>query len=86
MNYAEQRTWRHDLCLKTASTATLLTLGRYNYVNETLSGTFQESFHNLSEIGVFRSEPTRTSGNFHGPDNRGSDNQGFTVLHTCSLQ
>ena len=51
VNYMEQRTWRHDLCLKIASIATSLTLGRYNYVNETLSGTFQESFHNLSEIG-----------------------------------
>ena len=53
MNYTEQRTWRRDLCLKIVSIATSLTLGRYNYVNETLSGIFQESFHNLSEIGSF---------------------------------
>ena len=51
VNYTEHQTWRHDLCLKIASIATLLTLGRYNYVNETLSGTFQGSFHNLSKIG-----------------------------------
>ena len=51
VNYTEQQTWCHDLCLKIASTATSLTLGRYNYVNETLSGTFQESVNNLSELG-----------------------------------
>ena len=50
VNYTEQQAWRHDLCLKIASIATSLTLGRYNYVNETLSGTFQESLHYLSEI------------------------------------
>ena len=34
VNYMEQRTWRHDLCLKIARIATSLTLGRYNYVND----------------------------------------------------
>ena len=50
VNYMEQRTWRHDLCLKIAHIATSLTLGRYNYVNDSAE-------RNIPTIRIFICNP-----------------------------